>query len=143
DQRVGADPVCLGELAFAVGRHKEQRSQSHAGLRIIRPFLRQYTTSSSRWLNPRCSKVTMPWVGRDLLSRIATTLVSVRNVSPAKTGRGTFVSSIPRLPTVVPSVVSWTESPMIKPSVKIEFIRGFPNSVPLAYSWSMWTAAGL
>ena len=44
---------------------------------------------------------------------------------------------------MVPNVVSCTVRPMIRPSVKIEFISGLPNSVDLAYSWSMWTAAGL
>ena len=48
----------------------------------------------------------MPCVGRDLLSRKATTLVSERIVSPANTGLGNATSSQPRLPTVVPSVVS-------------------------------------
>ena len=76
----------------------------------------------------------MPWVGRDLLSRTATIFVSARIVSPAKTGRGNLVSSMPRLPTVVPSVVSCTDRPMTRPSVKIEFISGLPNSVDLAYS---------
>src|SRR6516225_8560260 len=48
DQRVRTDPVGLGEFAFAVGRHEKQRAQFHLGCLIIKPFLRQYTTSSSR-----------------------------------------------------------------------------------------------
>ena len=45
-------------------------------------------TSSSRWLNMRCSKVTMPASGRELLSLRPTTSVSARSVSPMKTGLG-------------------------------------------------------
>eukprot|EP01037_Dinobryon_pediforme_P010185 gene10186-10254_t len=59
----------------------------------------------------------------------ATTRVSVRIVSPEKTGRGKVVSVIPRLAMVVPMVVSCTDSPITSPSVKIEFISGLPNSV--------------
>ena len=39
---------------------------------------------------------------------------------------------MPRLAMVVPSVVSLTEMPIIRPSVNSEFISGWPNSVSVA-----------
>ena len=45
-------------------------------------------TSSSRWLKPRCSNVTIPWSGRDFDSRAATTSDSPCRVSPANMGAG-------------------------------------------------------
>jgi hypothetical protein len=85
----------------------------------------------------------MPALGRDLLARTSSTVVRERSVSPANTGAGKRTSVMPRLATVVPSVVSCTDRPMTSPSVKMLFISGFANSVPLAYSASMWMAAGL
>ena len=43
---------------------------------VIIALRRQRQTSSSPWLKPRCSMVTMPVPGRDLDSRLATTSVS-------------------------------------------------------------------
>ena len=54
-------------------------------MRAVRSMVQ---TSSSRWLNMRCSKVTRPASGRDLDSRSAITSVSARRVSPTKTGLG-------------------------------------------------------
>ena len=48
NQRVGADTVGLRELALAVGRHKQKRTQFHAGRLIISPVRRQYAISSLR-----------------------------------------------------------------------------------------------
>ena len=42
----------------------------------------------------RCSKMTKPAVGRDLLSRFSITVVSARSVSPIKTGFGMVTSVI-------------------------------------------------
>ena len=53
----------------------------------------------------------MPHSGFDLDSRLVITSVVARTVSPMNTGLGKRVSSIPRLPTVVPNVVSLTETP--------------------------------
>src|SRR5215468_12352865 len=55
-------------------------------------------------------------------------------VSPWKTGRGNSTFSKPRLPTVVPSVVSPTERPTATPSVKRLLTRGLPNSA-CAAAW--------
>ena len=85
----------------------------------------------------------MPAFGRDWLARSSSTVVRERSVSPAKTGNGKRTSVIPRLATVVPSVVSCTDRPITRPSVKMLFISGRPNSVPAQYSASMWIAAGL
>ena len=97
-------------------------------------------TSSSRWLKPRCSNVTMPWSGRDFDSRAATTSDSPWRVSPANIGAGNATSSNPRLATVVPCVVSSTEMPTSRPRVKRLLTSGRPNSVPAAYSASRWSA---
>lgn len=51
------------------------------------------------------------------------------------------VWDMPSLATVVPSVVSCTDRPIPRPSVKMELTRGRPNSVVLQYSASMWMAA--
>ena len=85
----------------------------------------------------------MPALGRDWLARSSCTVVRERTVSPWKTGFGKRVSLMPRLATVVPSVVSCTDRPITRPSVKMLFTSGWPNSVPLQYSASMWIAAGL
>src|ERR1700746_405370 len=63
-------------------------------------------------------------------------------VSPWKTGLGNSTFSKPRLPTVVPRVVSLTESPTATPRVKRLFTRGLPNSA-LAAAWkSTWSGCG-
>ena len=71
----------------------------------------------------------MPASGRDLLSRRLTTLVCTRSVSPWKTGLGKRTSVMPRLATVVPSVVSFTVMPIIRPSVNRLLTMRWPNSV--------------
>ena len=79
----------------------------------------------------------MPASGRDLLSRRLTTLVCTRSVSPWKTGLGKRTSVMPRLATVVPSVVSFTVMPIIRPSVNRLLTMRWPNSVLEANSSSM------
>ena len=86
-------------------------------------------TSSPFWLKARCSNSTMPRSGFDFDSRTEITSVSTRIVSPWKTGCGKTVSFMPRLATVVPSVVSCTEMPIISPSVNSELTSGLPHSV--------------
>src|SRR6185503_16081590 len=63
-------------------------------------------------------------------------------VSPWKTGLGNSTFSKPRLPTVVPSVVSPTEIPTAMPSVGRLLTSGLPNSA-LAAAWkSMCSGCG-
>ena len=64
-----------------------------------------------------------------LLSRRDTISVRTRMVSPWNTGLGNFTSFIPRLPMVVPIVVSFTEIPIMTPSVNSELTSGLPHSV--------------
>src|SRR3546814_16969057 len=103
DQHIGTNIPGLGEFAFAVAGHEEERAQPHTGLRIISALRSVRQTISFVWLSPRCSKVMIPCVGRDLLSRSSTTLVRARIVSPEKTGLGKPVSVMPRLADVVPT----------------------------------------
>src|SRR3546814_7920120 len=69
DQHIGTNIPGLGEFAFAVAGHEEERAQPHTGLRIISALRSVRQTISFVWLSPRCSKVMIPCVGRDLLSR--------------------------------------------------------------------------
>src|SRR5258705_9948327 len=63
-------------------------------------------------------------------------------VSPWKTGLGNSTFSKPRLPTVVPSVVSPTDTPTAMPSVSRLLTSGLPNSA-LAAAWkSMCSGCG-
>src|SRR5437879_1158512 len=63
-------------------------------------------------------------------------------VSPWKTGLGNSTLSKPRLPTVVPSVVSATDSPIAMPIVSRLLTSGLPNSA-LAAAWkSMCSGCG-
>src|SRR4051812_2607266 len=78
----------------------------------------------------------MPWPGRDAEVRAETTSVWAWMVSPGMTGLGKAISSNPRLATVVPSVVSKTESPMSSERVKRLLTRRVPNSVDRANSSS-------
>ena len=71
----------------------------------------------------------MPASGRDSLLRLDTISVVARIVSPWNTGLGNFTSVMPRLPIVVPIVVSETEMPIISPSVKMLLTSGLPHSV--------------
>src|SRR3989304_1771379 len=61
-------------------------------------------------------------------------------VSPWKTGLGNSTFSKPRLPTVVPSVVSPTDSPTATPKVKRLLTSGLPNSA-LAAAWESLRSA--
>src|SRR5499433_3500824 len=63
-------------------------------------------------------------------------------VSPWKTGLGNSTFSKPRLPTVVPSVVSLTERPTATPRVKRLFTSGLPNSAFAAAWKSTWRGCG-
>ena len=63
------------------------RRLAHAGRRCMSALRRARHTSSSRWLKPRCSNVTMPCSGRDFDARAATTSVSAwmcRRRTPAR-----------------------------------------------------------
>src|ERR1700678_1627114 len=143
-QRVGARGFRLGELALAVARHEQERAESHdAGRLRISADRLQYATSSARWLKHRWSNTTIPASGRERLSRFSATVVSARSVSPIKTGCAKRVSAMPRFATVVPSVVSPTDTPIIRPSVKMLLTMRWPNSVPLANSASRWSGCGL
>ena len=62
--------------------------------------------------------------------------VVTRTVSPSNSGAGKRTSVMPRLPIVVPTVVSLTEMPIIRPSVNSEFISGRPHSVSVAQKWA-------
>ena len=64
------------------------RSAHHAFCRCIKAVRSVTQTSSSRWLNMRCSKVTIPASGREPESLRPTTSVSARSVSPMNTGLG-------------------------------------------------------
>src|SRR5262249_9490682 len=122
DDSVGFDLVGLGELFLAVAGDEQHRAQHRGahffGLRSIRAERLHEPTNSSRWLKVRCRKMTMPLSGRDLLSRSSSTSVSTWMVSPWNRGLGKRTSSQPRFATVVPSVVSPTEIPTMKPSVR-------------------------
>src|SRR5215475_1584849 len=63
-------------------------------------------------------------------------------VSPWKTGLGNSTFSKPRLPTVVPSVVSPTERPTATPRVKRLLTSGLPNSAFWAAWKSTWSGGG-
>src|SRR5690606_24691134 len=124
DQRVGGRGEGALELALAVAGHEKQGPNLHfqsspqaAGLRRIIAVRRQTATVSSFWLVAQCSNSTSPTSGLDLLSRSETTRVWAFSVSPWNTGLGKRTSVIPRLATVVPSVVSYTVMPTRMPSV--------------------------
>lgn len=61
-------------------RHPVAHAQ--ADFFIISARRRASQTISPRWLRPRWMKVTMPCVGRDMLSRLAAISVCARSVSP-------------------------------------------------------------
>src|SRR5215471_1001770 len=63
-------------------------------------------------------------------------------VSPWNTGLGNSTFSKPRLPTVVPSVVSPTLRPTATPSVNRLLTKGFPNSAVCAALKSTWSGCG-
>src|SRR5271170_6813906 len=143
-ERVGVRGFGLGELAFAVARHEQERAERHdAGRLRISADRLQKATSSARWLKHRWSNTTIPESGRERLSRFSATVVSARSVSPINTGCAKRVSAMPRLAMVVPRVVSPTDTPIIRPSVKMLLTMRWPNSVPLANSASRWSGCGL
>ncbi len=84
----------------------------------------------------------IPAPGRDSLSRLLTTRVRARSVSPWNTNLGKVTSIIPKLAMVVPSVVSWTDMPIMMPSVLSELNRRCPHSVPAAKCVSMCSGCG-
>ena len=69
--------------------------------------------------------------------RVSTISVSTRIVSPWKVGFGNAISPKPRLPSVVPSVVSYTVMPATSASRNMLFTRRWPYIVFLLYSASM------
>ena len=62
--------------------------------------------------------------------------VAARTVSPSNSGAGNRTSVIPKLAIVVPTVVSLTEMPIIRPRVNSEFISGRPHSVSVAQKYA-------
>src|SRR5690349_12938048 len=108
----------------------------HAGFLWSRADRFIVQTVSPRWLIARCSQVTIPAVGRELLSRVAVTSLSKRSVSPMKTGFGKRTSSKPRLAINVPRVVSATDTPTTRLKVKQLLTRICPNSLAFAASAS-------
>ena len=90
DQGVGARrpaPSPSGP-AGRPGTNRSERSLHPCLAVCIKRGPLHHADQSSRWLNIRCSKVTIPASGRELLSLRPTTSVSARSVSPMKTGLG-------------------------------------------------------
>ena len=77
-----------------------------------------------------------------MLSRSETTFVWAFSVSPWKTGLGKRTSVIPRLATVVPSVVSYTVMPTRMPSVYMLLNSRSPHSVWAAKCASRCSGCG-
>ena len=113
-----------------------------AGSVCISPVRRSRQTSSSRWLYARCSNSTIPASGLDRDRRAATTSVSTRMVSPAKTGAGNCTSDSASWAMIVPRVSSGTDSPTTSAAVNMLFTSGRPNSLCAAYSASRCIGAG-
>ena len=86
--------------------------------------------------------VRVPASGRDLLSRRLSTVVFTCSVSPWNTGLGKRVSVMPRFATVVPSVVSLTDIPIVRPSVNRLLTSGRLNSVVAAKCASRCSGCG-
>ena len=80
-------------------------------------------------LKPVVSISTMPMVGRDFDSRVASTFDCAYTVSPSKSGAGMRTSSQPRFTALRDT--SATDRPVTSAIVKHEFISGRPNSVCL------------
>ena len=89
DDGVGVALKRLGDLPFAVRRNEQPGpGLAHCAF-FCRSAVRVHSqTSSPRWLKLRCAQVTIPALGRDLLSRTARHSLSLRSVSPANTGLG-------------------------------------------------------
>src|SRR5690606_18145679 len=129
---------------FPVGVSGDEQQGAHqVGFFSIIAWRTHLATSTSFWLYARCSNSTMPRSGFDLDSRTESTVVSTRIVSPWKTGCAKIVSVMPRFATVVPTVMSLTEMPIMRPSVNSEFTRGLPHSVLAAKSKSICKGWGL
>ena len=93
DDRVGAALQRLHHLLVAVRRDEQPAARrgaqkAHAGFFRSSAERVHLHTSSPRWLKLRCSQVTIPAFGRDLLSRTSRHSLSLRSVSPTKTGEG-------------------------------------------------------
>ena len=93
DHRVGAAFQRLHHLLVAVRRDEQPAARrwpavAHAGFFRSSAERVHLHTSSPRWLKLRCSQVTMPALGRDLLSRTSRHSLSLRSVSPTNTGAG-------------------------------------------------------
>ncbi len=82
DDRIRAARDRLRKALGAVTRHEQHRAHHAAALRFISAVRLHTATSSLRWLKQRCTNTTMPAPGRERLSRISCTIVSVRSVSP-------------------------------------------------------------
>ena len=74
--------------SLSAGTNSQERGSAHCGFFSSSAVRVHSHTSSSRWLKLRCAQVTIPAFGRDLLSRSAMHSLSLRSVSPAKTGLG-------------------------------------------------------
>jgi hypothetical protein len=97
-------------------------------------------TTSSFWLSPSVSTDTTPSWGRDLDSRMSSTVLREWMVSPSNTGCGSRTSSQPRFAKTFWDT-SVTLCPETSASVNVELTRGLPNSVRAAYSWSKCSGA--
>ena len=75
-------------FSLSAGTNSQERGSVIAGFFSSSAVRVHSHTSSSRWLKLRCAQVTMPALGRDLLSRTAMHSLSLRSVSPANTGLG-------------------------------------------------------
>ena len=132
DQRVGAGAERLVEL-----RGRRRRGRRGASAPSARPLLHEGLAAADRdqrvvLVEALVLELDDAGVGRDFDSRLAITSVVTCTVSPWKSGFGKRTSVIPRLAIVVPTVVSLTEMPIIRPSVKSEFISGWPHSVSVS-----------
>ena len=75
-------------FSLSAGTNSQLRASVIAGFFSSSAVRVHSHTSSSRWLKLRWAQVTIPALGRDLLSRTARHSVSLRSVSPANTGLG-------------------------------------------------------
>ena len=65
-------------FSLSAGTNSQLRGRRHAGVLAAAPSACIGRPVSPRWLKLRCSQVTMPALGRDLLSRSATHSLSMR-----------------------------------------------------------------
>jgi len=96
--RITASAPLRGRLAKRSGRSPGTNSIDASGHRLT--LHQRGTLADGDFLvalvKQRCTKTTMPASGRERLSRISCTTVSVRRVSPGYTGLGKRTSSQPR-----------------------------------------------